>query len=78
MTRYTVEQVTEKKASGAIKTTWVVRCPDGSIANGYHHPTEAGAAKHAGICNAFCLPWIREQLEKLENEKSEQINHPGK
>lgn len=68
MIQYCVEEVTERKAGGAIKTTWVVRCPDGTIANNFHHTKPADAKKHAKICNAFCVPWIIEQQEKLENE----------
>lgn len=66
MVRYEVEKHTETKSSGKEKVTWIVRCPDGSIANGYHHPAPDGAHKHAALCNAFCVPWILEQMEKLK------------
>lgn len=68
--KYLVEEYVDIKENGSRKLTWRVKCPDGSIANGYHHPTKESAEKHAHVCNAFCIPWIIEQqneLKKMEN-----------
>jgi hypothetical protein len=54
--RYTVERIEEKAGKRKRVYSWIVRCPDGSIANDFHHPTEKSAQRHCDNCNAFCLP----------------------
>jgi hypothetical protein len=49
---YQTEEVPDLKHKKP--STWIVRCPDGSIANGYHHKTIQEANKHRDICRAFC------------------------
>ena len=45
---YVVEPSKDKKDPG-----WVVKCPDGVIANSFVHKTEVAANKHCAYCNAF-------------------------
>jgi len=46
---YKVETTKDKKGN----TAWIIRCPDGGIANQYQHPSKQSADRHCEICNVF-------------------------
>lgn len=49
--RYTVERTSHKG-----RPAWIVRAPDGRIANEHYHDTPGGARQHCEVCNAFARP----------------------